>query len=213
MGPHLSANYVTSARMWGGRYVHLHCISSHSWHHVATLCSLANAISRNSYVWVKQNPHVFEDVGGSLNLESCKSRIRGFSVRSKNLYRPVEYISHFCDLPLVPNVTQKQLRMILGAFAKLRKATTSFVTSVRLSEWNSATTGLIFMEFNFWGFFGKSVAKIKVSLKSEKNTGTLYEDQYTFLSYLIHFFLEWETCGIKVVKKINKCILCSVTVF
>ena len=46
----------------------------------------ANAMSRNSYVWVKQHSHVFEEVGGSLNLKSFKSRIRGFSVRSMNLY-------------------------------------------------------------------------------------------------------------------------------
>ena len=44
----------------------------------------ASAMSRNSYVWVKQNPYVFEEVGDSLNLESCKSHIGGFSVRSKN---------------------------------------------------------------------------------------------------------------------------------
>ena len=52
----------------------------------------ANAMSRNSYIWVKQNLHVFEEVGGSLNLESCNSRIRGFSVRSKNLLPSNEYL-------------------------------------------------------------------------------------------------------------------------
>jgi len=65
----------------------------------------ANAVSRNSYVWVKQNPHVFEEVGGSLNLESYKSRFRGFYVRSKNLYLQTSMYFISFDLPLVSNVT------------------------------------------------------------------------------------------------------------
>ena len=37
----------------------------------------------------------------------------------------------------------------LGEFAKVRKATTSFVISVRPSSWNdSAPTGRIFMKFD-----------------------------------------------------------------
>jgi hypothetical protein len=40
-----------------------------------------------------------------------------------------------------------------GAFAKLRKATVSFM-SVDLSAWNnSAATGRIFMKFDIGGFF------------------------------------------------------------
>jgi hypothetical protein len=49
----------------------------------------------------------------------------------------------------------------LGAFAKLRKATVSFVVSVCLSAWNSsAPTGRILIKF---------VDKIEVALKSDKN--------------------------------------------
>jgi hypothetical protein len=49
---------------------------------------------------------------------------------------------------------------ILGAFAKLRKATISIVLSVRpsvgLSAWNnSVPTGRVFMEFDIWVFFEK----------------------------------------------------------
>jgi len=51
----------------------------------------------------------------------------------------------------------------LDAFAKLRKATVSFVMSVCPSAWNNpAPTGRIFR---------KSVEKIQVSLKSDKNNG------------------------------------------
>jgi hypothetical protein len=53
--------------------------------------------------------------------------------------------------------------MILGAFAKLRKATISFIITV-----------VIFKDFE------KSVAKIQVSLKS-KNNGTLHEDRCTLM--------------------------------
>jgi hypothetical protein len=50
--------------------------------------------------------------------------------------------------------TSKKKRMLtatfLGAFAKLRKATISFVISVRLSAWNnSAPTGRIFKKCEF----------------------------------------------------------------
>ena len=49
----------------------------------------------------------------------------------------------------------------LGAFAKLRKATISFVVSVRLSAWNSALTGKILMEFDNSVFFESLLRKFK----------------------------------------------------
>jgi hypothetical protein len=46
--------------------------------------------------------------------------------------------------------------LLLGAFANLRKASISFVMSVRPSACNnSAPTGRIFMKFDFWIFFRK----------------------------------------------------------
>jgi hypothetical protein len=67
----------------------------------------------------------------------------------------------------------------LGAFAKLRKVIISFVISVRpsfgLSAWsNSTTTWYIFTNFFYiWKFFRKSVKRIQVLLKSEKQRGYL----------------------------------------
>ena len=59
---------------------------------------------------------------------------------------------------------------LLGTFAKFRKATIIFVMSVHLSAWNnSAPTGRMFMKFRIWIFFWKSVEKIQVSFKSDKN--------------------------------------------
>ena len=73
-------------------------------------------------------------------------------------------------------------RLILGAFAKLWKATISFVASVHLSARNnSALTGRIFMKFDIWVFFRKSLDEIQVSLKSDKLNGTLHEVLYTLL--------------------------------
>ena len=58
---------------------------------------------------------------------------------------------------------------LLGAFAKLRKASVGFVMSVRLSAWkNSAPTWRIFTKFGIWAFFLEKPIKIQVSLKSDK---------------------------------------------
>jgi hypothetical protein len=60
-----------------------------------------------------------------------------------------------------------ELHCVLGAFAKLRKATISSVMSVCPSAWNnSAPNGWIFMKFYIWAL---PVEKIQVSLKSDKN--------------------------------------------
>jgi len=61
---------------------------------------------------------------------------------------------------------------LLGAFAKLWKATITFVISVRLSmflsvrpAWNtSVTTWRILKKFGIWDFFWKYIEKIQVSL-------------------------------------------------
>jgi hypothetical protein len=71
-------------------------------------------------------------------------------------------------------------------FAKLRKATNSFVISVRLSvrmkQLGSHWTDL--HEIWYLSIFRKTVEKIQVSLKPDKITGTLHADRYTFLTYL-----------------------------
>jgi hypothetical protein len=61
----------------------------------------------------------------------------------------------------------------LGAFTKLRKATVSFVVSVRLSSWNnSALTGRILMKFHsYCDFFENLSTWFQVLWKSNKNNG------------------------------------------
>ena len=64
-----------------------------------------------------------------------------------------------------------QLIMILDAFAKLRKATISFVVYVRLSD-RMKQPGFHWTDFNeIWYFdtFRNPVEKIQVSLESDKN--------------------------------------------
>jgi hypothetical protein len=60
----------------------------------------------------------------------------------------VEPDSHrLSDLPIL-------FHSLLGEFAKLRKATISFVMPVCPSAWNNlAVTGRIFVKFDIWVFF------------------------------------------------------------
>jgi len=75
---------------------------------------------------------------------------------------------------------------LIGAFAELRKATVTFVISVRLfvrikkqlvSHWTD------FHEISYLSVFSrKYVGRIQVSLKSDKNnSGTVHDDIYTFM--------------------------------
>ena len=76
--------------------------------------------------------------------------------------------------------------VFLGAFATLRKATISFVMSVRLSvrmeQLGSHWTG--FHEIWYCSIFRKSVEKIQVSLNSDKNNGTVHEDRCTVFDHI-----------------------------
>jgi hypothetical protein len=91
----------------------------------------------------------------------------------------------------------------------------SVCPSVHPQRNNSAPAGWIFMKFDTWFFFSKSVEKIQVSLKSDKNNG-----HFTWRPMCVHlwkcgdiaqFLLEWEMFRRRVVEKIKTHILCSVT--
>jgi hypothetical protein len=69
-----------------------------------------------------------------------------------------------------------QMQSFLGAFPKLRKATISFMSvrpsvrpSVRMKQLASHWTD--FHEILYLRMFGKSVDKLQVSLKPDKNNG------------------------------------------
>ena len=71
---------------------------------------------------------------------------------------------------------------LFGGFAKFRKATISFLMSVRLSvhmaelvsHWKNLN------EMWYWSIFRKYFEKIRLSLQSPHNNGTSREDRYTF---------------------------------
>jgi len=68
----------------------------------------------------------------------------------------------------------------LGAFAKLRKASISFIMSVRPHGSTRLPLDGFSRNFIFEVFFRNSVKKIQVLLESDKYNGCLHEDQYTF---------------------------------
>ena len=93
-----------------------------------------------------------------------------------------------------------QITQFLSAFAKLKKATISFVTCFHPSAWNSAPTGWIFMESDIWGF---SVEKIQVPLKSGKNKGYFTRRRMHIFYQSPHFCSEWEMFRKEVVENIK----------
>jgi len=77
------------------------------------------------------------------------------------------------------NVTQyNEITRVLGAFAKLRSD--YWFRHVCPSARNSATTGWIFIKFDFWIFLENLSRKSKIRYKRTRIKGTLHEDKYTF---------------------------------
>jgi hypothetical protein len=70
-----------------------------------------------------------------------------------------------------------------------------------------------FCEIWYLNIFRKSVYKIRVSLKSDKNKVTLHEKLHAFLLYLVHILTEWQMFETQVVEKIKKHIFLFSNVF
>ena len=84
--------------------------------------------------------------------------------------------------------------------------------SVRMEQLGSHR--IDFHEIWYLSIFRQSFEKIQVSLQSDKNKGYFtWRPIRIFLSYLAHFFSEWEMFQKKVVEKIKTHILCPVTFF
>ena len=102
--------------------------------------------------------------------------------------------------------------VFVTAFAKLPKATVSFVVSVRTEQLDFHMTD--FHPILHLSIFRKPVSKIQVTLQSDNNNRYFtWRPIYIFFSYLAQFFSEWEMFQTKVVEKIKTHILCSVTFF
>ena len=88
------------------------------------------------------------------------------------------YIANLWKHHWMPSITT-----ILGAFAKLRKATIRFAMTVSLSlSVRMEKFGLAnFHEIWYTSIFRKSDGKIQILLKSDQNYAYLHDDQYTFM--------------------------------
>ena len=85
------------------------------------------------------------------------------------------------------NLSNHSTFVVLDAFSKFRKATISFAMSVCLSVRPSVRIGITRLPpeghgIFYFAKFRKSVEKIQVSLKPEKNKGGLYMKTYVHLS-------------------------------
>ena len=126
----------------------------------------------------------------TLNSELCKmktapdSQRRNYCVyRGGSVWTPNKIVlAAYATFRVPHTLRERMLISFLGAFAKLRKQTISFVMSVC----PHGTTGLpldgFSWNFYIWVFFRKCKKKKSVLIKiGKKTTGTLHEDQYTFL--------------------------------
>ena len=111
--------------------------------------------------------------------------------------------------------------MFLGAFAKLRKATVSFVMSVCLSHipslrpstWkNSDPTEQLFMKSNMWAFFENMLRKFKFQWNLTRVTGAVHEDLCAHMIQSQWILLRMRNASCKVEEKFKITILCSITI-
>ena len=104
----------------------------------------------------------------------------------------------------VSHLSPVNVWLFLVAFAKYRKATVSFVVSVR--PYGTVPTGRIFMKI----YISRgSVENIEASPKPVREYHM--NNNVHLWSHLAQFFLEWEMFQTKAVEKIKTHILCSVT--
>jgi hypothetical protein len=104
-------------------------------------------------------------------------------------------------------------KRLLDAFAKLLKASISFVINVSLSAWNnSAPTGLIILKFRTLGVFEDLPLKFNLDENLTRITDTFHEYACTFI-ILSRWILRMINVSDKHYRKIKTRILCSMTFF
>jgi len=109
-----------------------------------------------------------------LHQVTCNSNINSTTHWNINPILHFLRISNQCRLKEVnvPKEDDQSVQGVLGAFAKLRKMTISFVTAVRPSvRMELGSYWKNFHEILYLRIFRKSVGKMQVSLKSDKNKG------------------------------------------
>ena len=110
------------------------------------------------------------------------------------------------------NTLRGQNVEIVDAFAKLRKATISFVMSVCLSARNSAPTGRIFMKFDITVFFEHLSEKFQLHYDRTRMT-VLQLTTHVHLGWRLAEFLKCEIFQKKFVNNLITHVLFSITYF
>ena len=121
------------------------------------------------------------------------------------------------DIHILTVITFASNFQFLSAFAKLRKATITFVMFVRSSFRPSVRmeqSGLPLDGFS-WNFVFKYFSKIcpenSSFIKIWQKQRILYmKTNIHFLSYLVYFLLDWKMFQTKVVEETKTCILSSI---
>ena len=115
---------------------------------------------------------------------------------------------------LVPYTQRHKVDQFLGASAELRETTISFSLSVRPHETPRLPRDWFLLNFFIFDDFSKICPENSGFTKIGQKSGVLYmKPNIHFLSYLAHFFLEWEMFRTKVVEKIKTNILRPVSFF
>jgi hypothetical protein len=125
------------------------------------------------YIWRSRSVSITRDQPGLQllrpRLDQDEARIWTRGGGENNSSRDVrggEVEDPWDSLPFPQNV------QFLGAFVKLRKATTRLIMSVRPPAWSkSAPTGRILMKFGIWVLLENMPCKVQVPLKSDRNNG------------------------------------------
>jgi hypothetical protein len=114
----------------------------------------------------------FDTVLGYWKSHSKKQSAGRYSIKALctnccNIKKCLRFVYGVCVCVCVSYDCQNRQKF-LSAFVKLRKATVSFVMSVRPFAWNnSIPTGRIFMKFDIWGFLENMLRVFKFYIGQE----------------------------------------------
>jgi hypothetical protein len=135
-----------------------------------------------------------------------------FSIRALNWDMHIDVLFIICCRTRLLGAHCTPLQFsFLNSFAKLWKASLSFVTSVRPPAWNnSIPTGRILMRLDIWAFFENLSRWFKFNW-SPKRTGYFTWRRFHFYDNISLNSFGMIIFQIRVVEKIKIQLLCSVT--
>ena len=142
-----------------------------------------------------------------LDVENAKLKLNSSTERSP---QPTTKPGRFLLESRHPRAQRGKISLsLLGAFAKLRKASISFdhvCLSASLSEWNNSVPHRTHSQeiWNLRGFFENMSPKLKVGSRYDKNDGWFCTKNCVYLWKYFHgLFLHWEMLKIKWVQHVK----------